>query len=355
MEENMNTGKWKELLEEGVRAGAFPCYAAAVGRGDEVFFREIGGNRACYPTPLPLTEDTLFDMASLSKLMGTTMAALRLIDQGRLHLTDKVGDFFENCYGKEEITIYQLMTHTSGIPSFFHMWKMNIDPKDAAKVILEHPFAAPTGSKVIYSCMGYILLGRILEKICGEPLDRIVSREVLVPLGMKDTCYCPAPGRICVATEKKHDADGYICGHVHDENAHSIGGVSGNAGLFSTLDDCITFASLLSREAKGFLKKETFDLAITDHTEEISDSARGLGFHLFREQVYPGGANMSRGSYGHSGFTGTYIYVDKETKIYCVFLSNRVHFGRDTEPFFAQKQKFFDTVFAQVRDMPKAF
>ena len=349
----MNTNKWKELLDEGIKIGAFPCYAAAVGVGDKLFFREIGGNRACYPTPLPLTEDTLFDMASLSKLMGTTMAALRLIEQGKLHLDDKVGDFFENCYGKEEITIYQLMTHTSGIPAFFHMWKMNIDPKDAAKVIMEHPFAAPTGSKVIYSCMGYILLGKILEKICGEPLDKIVKREVLQPLGMENTCYCPEAGRICVSTEKKPDSDEYICGHVHDENAYSIGGVSGNAGLFSTLDDCITFASLLSRGAEGFLKKETFDLAVTDHTEKISDSARGLGFHMFREQVYPGGKNMSRGSYGHSGFTGTYIYVDKETKVFCVFLSNRVHFGRDTDSFFEQKQKFFDTVFADVRGLKK--
>jgi CubicO group peptidase (beta-lactamase class C family) len=198
--------------------------------------------------------------------------------------------------------------------------------------------------------MGYILLGKIMEKICGEPLDKIVKREVLIPLGMNDTCYCPTADRICVSTEKKPDAADYICGHVHDENAHSIGGVSGNAGLFSTLDDCIKFASLLSREAEGFLARETFELAVTDHTEAISDSARGLGFHLFREQVYPGGSKMSRGSYGHSGFTGTYIYVDKQTKVYCVFLSNRVHFGRDTEPFFAQKQRFFDAVFSDIRE-----
>lgn len=347
--EDINTLKWKELLDAGVREGAFPCYAAAVGRGDEIFFRAIGGHRALFPNPLPLTEDTLFDMASLSKLMGTSMAALRLIDQGKLRLTDRVGDFFENCYGKENITIFQLMTHTSGIPAFFHMWKMNIDPADAARVILERPLAAPTGSNVIYSCMGYILLGRILEKICGEPLDKIVQREVLIPLGMKDTCYCPSKERICVSTEKKPGSEEYICGHVHDENAHSIGGVSGNAGLFSTLDDCIKFASVLSQDAQGYLKKSTFDLAITDHTEGISDSARGLGFHLFREQVYPGGINMSRGSYGHSGFTGTYLYVDRQTKIYCIFLSNRVHFGRDTEPFFVHKQRFFDTVFSDLR------
>lgn len=351
--EDINPQKWKSILDEAVSEGAFPCYAAAIGKGDEVYFRELGGNRAVFPSPLPLTEDTLFDMASLSKLMGTSMAALRLIDQGKLRLTDRVGDFFENCYGKEDITIFQLMTHTSGIPAFFHMWKMNIDPRDAARVILERPLAAPTGTTVIYSCMGYILLGRILEKICGEPLDRIVQREVLDPIGMNDTCYCPAKGRICVSTEKEKESDEYICGHVHDENAHSIGGVSGNAGLFSTLDDCIKFASLLSRGAEGFLKKETFDLAVTDHTEGLSDSARGLGFNMFREAIYPGGANMSRGSYGHSGFTGTYLYVDRESGIYCILLSNRVHFGRDTEPFWEYKRKFFDTVFADIRHPSK--
>ncbi len=346
---NISTEKWKAILDTAVSEGAFPCYAAAVGRGDEVFFRAIGGNRAVFPEPLPLTEGTLFDMASLSKLMGTSMAALRLIDQGKLRLTDKVGDFFENSYGKENITVFQLMTHTSGITSFFHMWKMNIDPRDAARVILERPLAAPTGTTVIYSCMGYILLGRILEKICGEPLDKIVQREVLDPLGMADTCYCPAEGRICASTEKEKDSDAYICGHVHDENAYSIGGVSGNAGLFSPLDDCIRFASLLSRGAEGFLEKSTFDLAVTDYTEGLSDSARGLGFHMFREAIYPGGKNMSRGSYGHSGFTGTYLYVDRETKVYCILLSNRVHFGRDTEQFWVHKQKYFDTVFADIR------
>lgn len=142
-----DTKKWKAILDAAVAQGAMPCYAAAVGRGEELYFREIGGNRACFPEPLPLTEDTLFDMASLSKLMGTTMAALRLIDQGRLHLTDRVGDFFAECYGKENITIFQLMTHTSGIPAFFHMWKMNIDPADAARVILDIRLPPPRGAR----------------------------------------------------------------------------------------------------------------------------------------------------------------------------------------------------------------
>ena len=349
--EDIDTAKWKDLLEKGVSEGAYPCYAAAVGKGDTLFFREIGGNRACYSEPLPITDNTLFDMASLSKLMGTTMAALRLVERGKLGLCDKLGDYFDNCFGKENITVMQLMTHTSGIPAHFPMWKMNIDPSDAARVILEHPLAAQTGSTVIYSCMGYILLGKILEKICAEPLDKIVSKEVLEPLGMKDSCYCPPEGSVCAFTEKKMNSDQYVCGHVHDENAYSIGGVSGNAGLFSTLDDCIKFASMLSNKADGYLGRDIFDLAVSDHTEKISEAARGLGFQLYREELYPGGTKMSRGSYGHSGFTGTYLYVDKESGVFCILLSNRVHFGRDTESFYEHKLKFFDTVFSDIREI----
>ena len=350
-EKNMNTKKWKDFLEEGIKIGAYPSYAVAIGRGDDLLFRSIGGYRALYPTPISLTEDTLFDMASLSKLIGTTMATLRLIEKGRLSLDDRIGDFFDDCHEKEGITIFDLMTHTSGIPSFFHMWKMDILPSDAVNTILSYPLSARRGEKVIYSCMGYILLGKILEKICGEPLDVIVKNEVLLPLSMLDTCYCPSKERICVSTEKKVGSDEYICGHVHDENAHFLGGVSGNAGLFSTLDDLIKFAGMLSREGEGFLQKSTFDMATKDYTGHFSEFSRGLGFQLYGGNPYPGGTKMSLGSYGHSGFTGTYLYVDRESKIYCIFLSNRVHFGRDTDLFYEHKLGFFDMVFTDVKEM----
>lgn len=346
----MNTKAWENLLNKGLSENAYPCYAAAFGRGSEVYFRSIGGNRACFPSPLPLTEDTLFDMASLSKLMGTTMAALRLIEQGKLHLTDTVGDYFDNCHGKEDITIHHLMTHTSGIISFFHMWKMDVSPNDAPDVILAHPLAAPTGTKVIYSCMGYILLGKIMEKICGEPLDKIVTREVLQPLGLNNTMYCPGNERICVTTEKKPGSEEYICGHVHDENAHFLNGISGNAGLFSTFDDVIKFSQMLSLHGKDYISPEIFEYAITDHTKDLPSLSRGLGFQLYRDGVFPGGCQLSRGSYGHTGFTGTSIYVDKNTNCFCILLTNRVHFGRDTNKFFEYRRAFYDKVFSDLKE-----
>ena len=344
----MNTTLWQKALDDGIAAGAFPCYAAAVGCGDEMYFRSVGGLRAHFPSPLPLTDDALFDMASLTKLMGTTMAALRLIDRGALRLTDTLGAYFEHCCGKERITVFDLMTHSSGLSAHLPLWQMGITPENAADTILSSELKYPTGSKVIYSCMGYILLGKLLERLCGEPLESIVHREVLVPLGLRDTCYNPAPDRICVATEKKAGSEHYICGHVHDENAHFIGGVSGNAGLFSTLRDTARFAAMLSRHGEGYLSRELFDLAITDHTT-FDEDARGLGFDLYRSGTYPGGCQMSRGSYGHTGFTGTTLYVDRDSGVYTLLLTNRVHFGRPNEIYSPHRRGFFDTVYADLK------
>ncbi|MBQ7320000.1 MAG: beta-lactamase family protein [Clostridia bacterium] len=345
----MNTTLWQKALDDGIAAGAFPCYAAAVGCGDELYFRSVGGLRAHFPSPLPLTDDALFDMASLTKLMGTTMAALRLIDRGTLRLTDTLGRYFDCCYGKESLTVFDLMTHTSGLPAHAPLWQMGISPEDAVRAILSPELTYPTGSKVVYSCMGFIVLGKLLERASGMTLDALVQREVLQPLGLHDTCYNPAPDRICVSTEKKAGSEHYICGHVHDENAHFLGGVSGNAGLFSTLRDTARFAAMLSRRGEGYLSRELFDLAITDHTTADPEDARGLGFDLYRSGTCPGGCRLSRGSYGHTGFTGTTLYVDRDSGVYVLLLSNRVHFGRSNDTFYPHRRGFFDTVMGDLK------
>lgn len=312
----MNGEILKNLLENGIENGAYPCYAAAVGGKEGVLFREFGGDRALYPDVLPITEDTLFDMASLSKLIGTTMAALKLIESGRLSLEGRVGDYFESCCGKESITVFELMTHTSGIKAHFPLWLRGINPNDAVAEILREPFGYETGSNAVYTCMGYILLGKIIEKIENEPLDRVVKRLVFEPLGMKNSFYCPPADKICAATERDADSGEIICGAVHDENARFLGGVSGNAGIFCTLDDCIIFAEMLAKKGEGFISKRIFELAITDHTPNF-DEHRGLGFQLVGRR------------YGHTGFTGTSIFVHRDTQEYLILLTNRVHPTRE--------------------------
>ncbi len=343
-----NNNEWLQFLNHGLKIGAYPCFAAAVGNEKEVFFRAIGGKRAVLPQPLPLTEETLFDMASMTKIIGTTCAALRLIDRGVLCLEESLDRYFDHCYDKGKLTVRQLMTHTSGLPAHLPLWQSEPTPDSAVDAILRAPLHAAPDTKVIYSCMGYILLGKLLERLCGERLDTVVAREVLQPLKMTRSLYCPPPDAVCVTTEKKAGRDDYICGHVHDENAHFLGGISGNAGLFCPLDDVITFATLLSRRARGYLSDALFDLAVSDLTPFDTES-RGLGFHLYRDGTYPGGSRMSRGSYGHTGYTGTTLYVDHDTGVYCLLLTNRVHFGRNTEAYFPHRRAFFDLVFDGIR------
>ncbi len=315
----MNCNDLNVFLQKGLADGVFPCFAAAT--GDWCAF---GGDRALLPHQEELTEDTLFDMASLSKLIGTTCAALKLIERDKLHLQDTVGMFFENCYGKEDITVQQLMTHSSGIKPHFPLWLRGIEPNDAADEILREPLGYETGTEVAYTCMGYILLGKMIEEIEQQPLDCIVKRLVFEPLGMQNSFYNPPADRHCAATE------GDICRTVHDENARFLGGVSGNAGIFCTLGDAVKFAAMINAHGNGYLPRELFDMAVRNYTAGCREN-RGLGFQLCTF------------GYGHTGFTGTSIYADGKT--YAVLLTNRVHPTRDNAKLAPFRREFHKMVF----------
>lgn len=342
----MNTENLKNILLKGLEQGAYPCCAAAVGRGNQVFFRFSAGHRALFPEKLPLTENTLFDMASLTKLMGTTMACLRMLEEGKIALNDKISKYFSQCFGKEDITVFMLMTHTSGISAHMPLY-LDKDSVDAVSAILSKPLAYPTGTKTVYSCMGYILLGKILEKIEGKTLDKIVKERVFVPLGMENSFYNPPADAICAATERDIFTGEMVCGVVHDENARFLKGVSGNAGMFCTVNDTVRFAKMLSQRGAGYLDEKTFSLAVTDYTPDF-DESRGLGFQLFGGKPFPGGSKMSIGSYGHTGFTGTSLFVDNKTGVYAILLTNRVHPTRENGLLYPIRREFYDTVFSEI-------
>lgn len=315
----MNGNELKAFLEQGLAGGIFPCYAAAVGE-----WVSFGGCRTLFPQKEALTEDTLFDMASLSKLIGTACAALKLIEQGKLHFDDSVGMFFENAYGKENITVHQLMTHSSGIKPHFPLWLRGIKPREAVCEILREPLLYKTGTEAAYTCMGYILLGNMLEILESEPLDRIVKRLVFEPLGMRNSFYNPPKERVCAATE------GELCGVVHDENARFLGGVSGNAGIFCTLGDAVKFARMICARGEGYLPRGLFDTAVRNYTAGCREN-RGLGFQLCTF------------GYGHTGFTGTSIYANGET--FAVLLTNRVHPTRQNTKLAPFRREFHKMVF----------
>ena len=307
------------LIQQGLEQSAYPSAALAIGIGQTVYFKRSYGN---------CTVRTLFDMASVTKILSPTILALRFLEDGMLRLYDCVGDFFPDVPAdKKNITILQLMTHTSGIPSHFYLSNHTTNPEDAAKVILNHPLDQPPGTSPNYSCMGYILLGKILEQIGGAPLDVLARNYIFNPLGMHHTGYHPsgdiAPTEMDPATGKP------LQGVVHDENARFLGGVSANAGIFSDLDDMIIFTKMLACNGKlddgsAYLSPATLRAALVNRTPDSKGEFRGLGFNLAGSPKNFLGDLMGPRTYGHTGFTGTSIAVDPDTGLWVVLLTNRV-------------------------------
>lgn len=379
----MNLSYTHALLSDAIEKGIIPCAAYAVGMGNEVFTAVSSGYLSLHPQAERLQPDTLFDMASLTKLLSTTMVALRFLEEGKLLLSDPLSLFFSEeemkdiPKGREGVTVFHLMTHTSGISPHIPLWRElssdgDIRSETAACILRSAP-VCPVGENVHYSCMGYILLQTILERISQKPLDELAREYVFRPLHMNATGYLPfgsnlnKPDCNAAATEFSALHGYYIRGHVHDENAHFLGGVSGNAGVFSSLCDMVTFAQMLSLrgelpsavmakrrmsasadgsgEEARFLSRRVFDLAVKDYTKGKNES-RGLGFQLRPPlpALSAAGDLFSYGSFGHTGFTGTSLYVDAETGLWAVLLTNAVHLGRNKTNFFRLRRAFHNSV-----------
>ena len=365
----------KDLIHDAVSRRVVPCAAYAVGKGNDVYVQESVGSRSLFPREEPLREDTLFDMASLTKVLATTMVALRFMEEGRLLLTDPLSRFFTAAElegapeGRADATVFRLMTHSSGITPHIALWNLipheHVGTPDfdsvVAKTILRSAPFCQVGEQVHYSCMGYILLQKILERIGGKSLDVLAKEYVFDPLGMAATGYLPygsnlnKPDCNAAATEFSSIHQYYIRGHVHDENAHFLGGVSGNAGVFSNLSDMITFAQMLSLRGEmptsagsgRYLSRRMFELAVQDYTLGLNES-RGLGLQLRPPlpALSAAGDLFAYGSYGHTGFTGTSLYVDAGTGVWAVLLTNAVHLGRDKTEFFRVRRLFHNLVAA---------
>ena len=344
-----------KLIQNGI-GEAFPGAAVAIGVGHHVFVRQFFGRRQTRPTVLPVTEDTLFDLASLSKLVATSMVALKFIENGKLKLNDNIGLFIDNTGNYADCEILHLLTHTSGMPAGLPLFEMSHKDKNVLNTILDSEKQYKAGKEVCYSCMGYIVLQHILEKVGGETLDKLSQNYVFSLLEMNNTCYNPVSihKTPIAATELYPHSGEWATGHVHDENAYFLGGVSGNAGVFSTLDDMINFAIMCSekgiaKNGEEYLPRKLFDLAIKNYTPAKAES-RGLGFQLKGDQSSPMGKLMSKGSYGHTGFTGTSFYTDFETGLWGILLTNAVHYGRDNRnEYFTLRRKFYDTIIAEYK------
>ncbi|MBP5208496.1 MAG: beta-lactamase family protein [Clostridia bacterium] len=351
---------WEELdrlCERAVDNYLVPSAAVAVGDGDGVYYKKAFGYSrvimnedkpdGVFHGPIPenavkATTDTVYDMASLSKLISTTMVVLRLVEEGEMTLADTVGRYFPDApEDKRDISVKQLMTHCSGITAHFNLESECAKGFDVPHAVLNYPLKYKAETKVEYTCMGYILLAGMAEVCTGKRLDALADELVFGPLGMKRTGYCPSEnprfeGADIATEEWSPRLERYIKGVVHDENARWSGGISGNAGVFSCLDDLCRFGTMLSRHGEfdgRFLSPRTFELAITDHTP-YGPEHRGLGFQLTNGGYSATGDLFAPNSYGHNGFTGTSLYCDRQTGMYVILLTNRVHYTRQNDGLY---------------------
>ncbi|UCZ52987.1 beta-lactamase family protein [Bacillus shivajii] len=281
---------------------------------------------------------TMFDAASLTKVCVTLPLTLKLIEQGELHLGDRVATFIPqfDTDEKNQITIEHLLTHTSGMKTHIkksvHGWKK----EDIFQYIYESAMENPVGETVLYSDFGFILLSKIIETVTGKSFQQLASDEIFQPLDMTESCFCPSEKqkhRIAM-TEYDKEQSKWVWGQVHDETARVLNGVSGHAGLFTTATDLSRYLIMITNDdaykGREILSEATINLATKNYTK-TQNGNRGLGWVLKNDSFDASGIHFSDESYGHTGFTGTSMWFDPADEIGVILLTNRVHYGRDID------------------------
>ncbi|MCI1881900.1 MAG: beta-lactamase family protein [Sporolactobacillus sp.] len=279
---------------------------------------------------IPMTLETLFDLASLTKVCATLPSLLLLVESGRIDFDDPVHLFFPEEVNPD-LTLRHLLTHTSGFPASVPFYQYKWTRAEILRYILSLNNAP--GRKVLYSDLNFILLGMLIEKLTGQSLADFAKERVFKPLGMVRTGFNPHEDRRRIAaTEWLADAGHYQWGQVHDENARYLDGVSGHAGLFADLHDLQIYVRMLMNDGKMaggdyFLSPATLAACRKNYTTGLG-TARGIGWQLHDDCLSPGGYLVSANSYGHTGFTGTSFWIDPDSGFGFILLSNRVHISR---------------------------
>ena len=336
-----------ELIQHGLSNEIFPGAVAYIARGDATPYCEAFGFRMRVPKIKPMQRDTIFDLASLTKPIVTVTLIMRSVEEGVVQLNQPIQNYLPE-FSHPQVTISHLLTHTSGLPAWRATYLESENNDDAVNYLCQIPLEYPTGTQVVYSCLGYILLGKLLDRLMGEPLDILAQKWIFQPLGMNWTRYNPPSAWVdrCAATEdsnsfekrmvdyQPHDwREGVIVGEVHDENAHFLGGVSGNAGLFSTATDLGKFCQMLIDGGKSVLITESIGALAAVQTTGLNES-RGFGWIILED-----------GSLYHTGFTGTSIRINLERKMYAILLTNRVHPDASRTGIVEFRSSFHQSVF----------
>jgi len=287
--------------------------------------------------PIPMQPDTLFDLASVSKLFTAT-AAMQLVDQGIVQLDAPVASYLPEfaANGKEKVTVRQLLTHTSGFQAYLALYKKGADRAERLQIVLRQPLVHPPGSAYVYSDLNMIALGTLVEQRTGQRLDAYVQANILAPLGMTRTMYNPPEElqKHTAATEYQESPErGLVWGAVQDENAWALGGAAGHAGLFGTASDLAVFAQMMlnggTYGGKRILSASSVDWMTENQLAAFPGEEHGLGWELDRGS-YMDALSDSK-AIGHTGFTGTSLVVSPSQETIGILLTNRIHPNRDTE------------------------
>src|SRR4051812_28065336 len=323
------------VIERGIRAGGYPGAAVVVGRkGAAVWEKGFGRLGWTGDAGSVVPERTIYDLASLTKVVGTTTAIMILFDEGKIHLDDHVMQYIPEFTGggKENVTLRMLLEHRSGLPAGRDLWRIASTPEEARAAAISTPLFASPGQYYEYSDLGADMLGFVVEAVSGEKLDRFLDTRVFGPLGMSDTQFRPDGSlRGRVAPTELNPPRGYpLRGEVHDENAYALGGVAGHAGLFSTASDLAVFAQMLLNGGSYNGTRIVAGSTVKLFTRR-SAGTRALGWDTCGGHGSCGkylGAN----AYGHTGFTGTSLWIDPDREMFVVLLTNRVHAARARRP-----------------------
>jgi CubicO group peptidase (beta-lactamase class C family) len=340
--------KIKELLERGLEEKVYPGAVLIVGRESEVVFFHSLGNRSILPAPLPMERDTIFDLASLTKPLATTFAVMRLVEDGLLDLDAPISSIIQPFPWKDKagITPRLLLNHSSGLADWrpLYLNLIQLPPEErkpaARRLIMEGPLSGEPRSVSLYSDLGFMLLEWIIERASGRDLSSFLVENLYRPLGLK-SFHLDAVDRAPVyprdsyaATENCPWRKQIMQGHVHDENAYALGGHSGHAGLFGTASDVLALATMVLNAYHGngtaLIAKETAGIFLS-RQGLVPDSTWALGWDTPSPKGSSSGNFFSSSSIGHTGFTGTSVWIDLERKVVVAFLTNRVHPTRSNQ------------------------
>jgi CubicO group peptidase (beta-lactamase class C family) len=323
------------VINKAIEDKSFPGAVVLVWMDGKTIYEKAFGNFTYDPSSPKVKTNTLFDLASLTKVVATTTAAMICYDRKLFSLNDKVTMYIPEfgVNGKDIITIKNLLIHNSGLPAWKKFYGRDLKYDDVINEIYSSELEYKTGEKTVYSDLGIITLGKIIEKVSGKSLDVFCKDEIFIPLKMESTYYNPDDSlkKLCAPTE----TDNYwrmktLQGEVHDETSAMLNGVAGHAGLFSTADNLAKLMSVLLNKGKVnqkiFIQQSTIELFTKRVSEE---STRAIGWDTKSDSGSSAGNYFSKNSFGHTGYTGTSIWADPDRNLFVVFLTNRVYPTRE--------------------------